>query len=217
MKKMTLIVDDHPLFRKALSSVLQDMDNYQVTEELGDGQEALEYLKKNPIDLLILDLQIPGLNGVELVMALRKLNIPQPQILIISQLSEGPLWESVRHLSIQGFVLKIEGIQEVEMAIQRVSEGQTYFSPGVASRLWNNRKQVVNPSIDLISERERQVATLVSQGLSTSEIADTLGCAVSTVKTHRVNLMRKIGVKNSAEVSRWIMLNSQSSSTLTAP
>lgn len=208
---MTLIVDDHPLFRKALGTVLSDMAEIQIAAEIGDGKEALEFLKSNSIDFLILDLQIPGLNGVELVSTIRKLDIYQPRVLIISQLSAGPLWESVRHLDINGFVLKIEGVDEIETAIQRVSQGETYFSPAVASRLWRVNGTPVQATSSLISDRERQVANLVSQGLSSSEIAQILGCALSTIKTHRVNLMRKIGVKNSAEVSRWILQNSATS------
>ncbi len=206
-----LIVDDHPMFRWGIRQYLSNLTDFNLVGEASDGNSAKEFLEKNLVDLVLLDMEMPVLDGIGFLGALELLTITKPKIIVLSQMSDSAMYKKLQTLGVNGFIRKTEGVAELANAFSAVLNGESYFSPGVAKRLWDSMNQPSIPETDsrpslleILSDREFEVAKLMSQGLSTKKIAEALGCAPSTVKTHRSNLMRKMQARNSAEVARWI-------------
>lgn len=216
-----MLVDDHPIFRWGVRQFIADLPDYAVVGEASNGLDALNKVKDLRPQVIILDLEMPGLSGVELLTEIKREALIQPQVLIISQSSSVDLCHKLHQLGINGYILKTDGVDEIGKALEHVAKGGTYFSPHIAQKLWGFVQEpsaaspaaVVSdkPAHDL-SQREMQVAQLVTQGLSNRQIAEQIGCSASTVKSHRANLMRKIGAKSLDDVSRWTQLHKSKSS-----
>lgn len=210
MVKNILLVDDHSMFRWGVRQFVASLSDFELAGEAGDGRAALEFVAKTRVDIVLLDIDMPGLDGPGFLLELGKHHAVKPKVVILSQSSSDALCRKLHDGGIDGYILKTEGIGEIANALAALGQGETYFSPGIARRLWtllrDGPTQSDEPSVTtVVSDREQAVARLVSQGLSNKDIAKQLGCAASTIKTHRANLMRKIGAKNSADVARWAM------------
>jgi len=128
----------------------------------------------------------------------------KPQIIVLSQAFSANLWFSLHEIGLAGYVLKSEGVDEIANALAEASQQKPYLSPAVAERIQLLHKPLPAAAPHRLSGREWQVAQLISHGLTSKDIADQLGIAVCTIKTHRSNLMRKLDAKNSAAISRWV-------------
>lgn len=214
MQTRILLVDDHPMFRWGVRQFIACLPEFEVVGESSDGLDALEKICELKPDIILLDMEMPGLNGLELLSELKQ-RVKHPlKIIVLSQSSSVSLCQQLHQAGINGYLLKTEGIDEISKALSTVLKGESYFSPGMGQRLWNYMQDAApvvasmeTSSADKqaygLSLRELQVAHLVSQGLSNKQIAEQLGCSASTVKSHRANLMRKIGARSTLEVARW--------------
>jgi DNA-binding NarL/FixJ family response regulator len=200
LKAKLLVVDDHQLFRKSLVSLLAIFPINLTFFEAGSGLEALDKLNSDQIDIVLLDIQMPSLNGIDCLRKIKELH-PQVKVIILTQFSEPALIVHLVALGADGFLLKDTGPNELEKAIATVIQDGHYFTELVhetlALNLGKNGEQLAQLDI---SPREFQVANLLKDGLSTNEIANKLGLAPATISSYRKSIMHKTKSENIAEL-----------------
>lgn len=205
---MTTIVlaDDHQILRQGLRKLLEEEEGLHVVGETGDGIEATELVEKLKPDILVVDMVMPGLNGLDVIRSVRQRS-EQTRIIILSMhANEAYVVEALRQ-GASGYLLKESSSTELIRAVYEVVAGHRYLSPSLAERALNAYVEKVGQSItdpyDMLTERERQVLHLAAAGNSNAEIAERLSIGVRTVETHRSNLLHKLGLKNQNELIRY--------------
>ncbi len=206
MKKYNIIiVDDHTLFRRGLQLLLENFERIDRIYEAANGLEFLEILKKNPVDIAFMDIDMPVMDGVEAT--LRSLEqFPDLKIIALSMYGDELYYYKMITAGVKGFLLKDSDIIEVKNAIQTVGEGANYFSPDILYRIVKNFKLATNKSGDL-TERELQVLYYICKGFSNAEIAEVLTINKRTVDKHRENLLSKTQSKNTASLIMYAIRN----------
>jgi DNA-binding NarL/FixJ family response regulator len=195
-KRRIFIVDDHALFRSGLKHILEATGEYKVTAEASNGAEFLARLEDHKPDLVILDINMPVLNGIEASkIALEK--DPGLPILILSMYGDAENYATLLNLGVRGFVLKEADNEEFLTAIRKISEGGNYFSQELLLRII--RKETPQTHVNL-SDREKEVLVLISKGLSTREIASILNISQRTVERHRTTLLDKTETRNAVSL-----------------
>jgi DNA-binding NarL/FixJ family response regulator len=201
--KTILIVDDHPLFRQGVRLYLQTVADFLIIEA-SHGQQAVEVLEKQRFDVVLLDLQMPDLDGIQTAELLRKAD-PQVKIIILTSFGN---WEKVNttlKLGINGYILKDAPPHELLAAIESVTAGGVYLGSKVTKELIKHlnpeSEQPNQPSPDPLSTRELEVLELISRGLSNREIAENLFLSEKTVKTHINNIFQKLNVKSRTQAA----------------
>ncbi len=205
MKKAirVLLVDDHPVVRKGLSSCLSGRDNLTIIGEAADGREALAKAKELQPDLILLDIDLPEMNGLAVSEILQR-EQPQIQVVFLSMHGESEYVMRILQSGARGYVLKHAPTDELVQAIEKVYAGETYFSPEVASIALNqivqNQGAQRNSTLTI---RENEVLVHIAEGMSNKEIACKLGVGVRTVETHRERIMRKLDIHSVAGLTRF--------------
>lgn len=214
MTKTTTIVlaDDHSLVRDGIKALLEEEAEYEVIGEAANGKEAVAMVREKRPDLLIIDIRMPEMNGIEAVEELERLQIPVKSIILSMHDSEEYILKSVS-AGACGYLLKDTGKSEFIKAIHTVEQGGKYFSGDISDVLVNNLlgktersfkhvpKGKVQNRFDL-TNREREILELVLSGLTNKQISEKLHKSQRTVETHRFNLMRKLDVRNLMELSK---------------
>ncbi|MCY2685947.1 response regulator [Salinimicrobium sp. TH3] len=211
MEKIKIILaDDHQMFLDGLSSLLSQLKEVQVLAAVKSGNEVLEKLKELSPDLVIVDLNMPVLNGIETTKAIKS-KYPQIRILGLTMENDLDSVTAMLEAGASGYILKNTGKAELEMAIMQVMKGDPYLSQSISTQLAQNllqnfqqRKEQEN-ELDVLTERELEILKLIAYENSNTDIADVLFISPKTVETHRKNLMRKIGVKNSLGVYKFAL------------
>jgi DNA-binding NarL/FixJ family response regulator len=193
-----VVVDDHALFRAGLISLLNELEGMRVVGEAGDGSTALKVIQKENPDVVLLDVNMPGMGGVETVKALRKGNSPKIIMLTISK-NEEDLFGAIA-AGADGYLLKNAEPDELYKAIILVHQGMSVLSPQVTRQVLRavNVDQAV-PTDNAISSREIEVLTCLAQGMTTVQIAGELYISENTVKTHVRHILEKLEASNRAE------------------
>jgi DNA-binding NarL/FixJ family response regulator len=204
MKKRVLLIDDHTMFRWGLGRFVASLQGFELACEAACGVASLQCMQQSRIDIVLLDLDMPGVDGVSLLTQIKAQVVNKPRIIILTQVWNDVVCRKLQALGIDGYVLKSESITEIGRALAAMESEAPYFSPGVARRIWDLLSEADAPEPHPLTAREMKVAQLIGQGLSNREIAERLDCAANTVKTHRANLMRKIGVRNLVELTTWL-------------
>lgn len=202
------LVDDHPVYLEGLKSLFKDSSSLELVGEATDGVTALNLIKKCRPDISIIDLSIPQMSGIELIKNLKGDDF-KTKVIVLSQVSDEKTIREVVKLNVNGFILKTEGVDEIYKAIDTVSKGLTYIGPEVSQNLFDFNQASFQKKVFTqdLSDREKQVVVLISEGKSVREIAENLGCSENTIKSHKSNIMRKIDVSNSAGISAWAFKN----------
>jgi DNA-binding NarL/FixJ family response regulator len=212
----TVIVDDEIVFRQMLSSALSRVRGLVVTGTFKDGKTCLDFCLKDPPGLLIVDLYLPGMHGLEVVREVR-LKLPNTRILVLTGHPDGDLPARLISQGVHGFVDKSAPLNYVLQAIESVVAGGMFFAAHIPPKATagSGLQPKVEPSVktgpattsvnavETLSARELEVARLVAEGYSSKEIADRLDLSVRTVEKHRANIMDKINVKEVASLVRW--------------
>ncbi|NLI24025.1 MAG: response regulator transcription factor [Bacteroidales bacterium] len=195
------IVDDHTLFRNGLRLLLNASSEVRVIAEAGNGQEYLRLLKDTVPDVTLMDIEMPGMNGIETAAEAVKL-FPELRIITLSMYGEEEYYVKMIDAGARGFILKNSDINEVISAIKAVYEGGTYFSQDLLLNVVKNiRSGRLTATADThLSEREIEILRKICQGYSNQEIADQLNISKRTVDKHRSNLLEKTGSKNTANL-----------------
>ncbi len=193
-----IIADDHLMFRESLAKILTREQISQVTGEAGSGEELLQLLQHQEVDIILMDISMPGMDGFEATRQAIKL-LPKVKVIALSSLDSELDYYKMVDAGAKGFVLKNAGINELRHAITEVAEGRNWFSSELLQKIIQsmNRKPEQNTLQDL-TEREIEVLKLVCESLTNNEIAKHLNVSYDTVKWHRANLLSKTGSNNTA-------------------
>jgi DNA-binding NarL/FixJ family response regulator len=203
------VVDDHALFRAGLISLLSEMPEFEVVGEAGEGRSALDLVDRTQPEVVLLDVNMPGMGGVETVRSLRSLpEKEQPRILMLTiSKSEEDLMGAIA-AGADGYLLKNAEPDELRKAILAVHQGMSVLSPHVTRQVLQavNTEQALNPDVGL-SDREMDVLECLAQGMTTAQIAEELYISENTVKTHVRHILDKLDASNRAEaVSKAIQM-----------
>lgn len=196
------LADDQQLFRKGLAMLLRDMAGARVVLECANGQELLTALTDTPVDVVLLDLEMPVMNGVETMGRIRK-DYPAVKVIVLSSHEEDKFVIQLMELGANGYMLKTAAPDEIDMAIRSVAENGYYFSDRIGhvklhGLVKDKRVKPVFNEIDPLSERELEVLRAICKELTTAEIAEKLFVSPRTVDFHRNNLLLKTGARNAA-------------------
>lgn len=193
------LADDHNLVRAGVRRILEAQPGIEVVGEACDGREVLRALGQSPVDVLVLDLTMPEMDGFETLARAKALR-PSIKVLVLTMHTSPEYIARALRLGADGYLLKDSAVQDLVAGIDAVMAGRAYYSPAVQSEIGQFLRVGSTPSrpLDLLTEREREVLRLVAQGLPTKEIASRLSISPRTVDTHRANLMRKLDIRSVA-------------------
>ncbi len=207
---MTTIVlaDDHRIVRQGLRALLTAEDNFKVVGEADDGREALELVKRLSPDVLVLDLMMPGLNGLEVARQLHKQS-PKVRIVVLSMYDdEGFVLEALAN-GVSAYVLKDSNSSDLVQAVREVAAGRRYLSPPLSDRAIETYQQIAKTGAmdkhETLTTREREVLQLSAEGHTSSVIASRLGISTRTAETHRSRLMHKLGLHTQSDLIRYAL------------
>ena len=187
-----LIVEDHAIFREGLKRVIEAMDGLELVGEAENGAQFLELLKKRKPDIVLMDIKMPVMDGIEATERALMLH-PKLRIIILTMFGEEEYLYSLIQKGICGFMLKTARIIEIERAIQIVSEGKQYYSAEINGLLVKKLRQISSSEIEPLSQRENEVLALICKGYSTTQIADKLCASKRTVEGYKARLLEKTG------------------------
>jgi two-component system response regulator NreC len=199
-----LLADDHSIVRRGLRSLIETQPDLKVVAEAGDGLEALKLCDEHQPDAVILDVAMPKLNGIEVAERLQKLHRP-PSVLILSMHADESYIIRALAAGARAYLLKDATDEDLIPALRAVAAGKPFFSPSVTGVLIEDyvrqlQARGLTDSYHLLTDREREVLQLLAEGRSNKEVAALLDVGVSTVETHRANLMQKLNLHNTAEI-----------------
>jgi len=204
-KRRILIVDDHPIVREGLTTIINEQTDLVVCGEAEDAQTALEAVGTLRPDLMIVDVSLKGINGIELVKLIQRRHEKIP-ILVLSMHDESLYVERVLRAGARGYIMKQEGTEKVVTAIHRILGGDIYVSEAMGKKLLRtfqeSQPETSSPSVDRLSDRELEVFRLIGQGYGTRQIADTLHVSVKTVNTYRQHIKEKLKFETGSELLR---------------
>ncbi len=206
-----LLVDDHPIVLEGIKSRLSAQEDLEVVGEAADGQEALRKAKELRPDLVLMDISMPNMSGLEAVTLLRK-RVPDSKIVILTMHDNREYIARIIRLGARGYLLKDTSPAELIRAIKLIHAGGVFFSPAVSrvllDELASGKKGKSPPAKAAeLSEREREVLVLIADGRSNKEIAARLGVGVRTVETHRERIMRKLNIRTVAGLTKFAIAN----------
>ena len=199
-----LLVDDHTLVRKGLRALLATLTDVEVVGESSDGREALEAVREHRPDVVLLDIAMPGLNGLDATTRIVR-EFPGTRVLVLSMHgTEAHVAQALR-AGASGYLLKGADVAEFTLAIGTVARGGTYLSPAVSKGLVADyvRRLDSNAGDADLTSRQREILQLIAEGLSTKEIAGKLSLSPKTVEAHRAAMMRRLGVRDLAGLVRF--------------
>ena len=200
-----LLADDHALVRAGIRALLQNLDGVTVVAETGNGAEVLEFARAHRPDVVLLDISMPGLGGLEVSAQLRDA-LPEVRVVMLSMhANEEYVLQALRAGAV-GYMLKDSATAELELALKAVMQGETYLSPPISRQVVEGYVQRVGAeqaASDNLTPRQRQVLQLIAEGHSTKEIAHRLNLSVKTVETHRAQLMERLQIREIAGLVKY--------------
>lgn len=199
-----LIVDDHPVVRKGLHSCLANQENLKIVGEASDGAESVLKVKELQPDIVLMDINMPGMDGLTVTETLRK-ESPKTKVVVLSMHSTRDYVLRIVKAGARGYVLKDAPTEELVRAIEAVYAGDAFFSPSVARIALNQYVAEADDRdpMSRLSEREREVLVQIANGKSNKEIASLLGIGVRTIETHRERIMRKLDIHSVAGLTKF--------------
>jgi len=206
-----LIADDHPIFRKGLIDVLLVDKTLKVVGEAADGTAALAFLHDHPVDIAILDVDMPNMGGLDVAKAARREQI-KVDVIILTMYKEESIFNKALDLGVRGYVLKENAASDIVQGVKTVAEGKHYVSPTISDFLVRRSKKQTTrlkdgPNLDLLSPAEHKVLKLIAANKSTKEIAEELYVSPKTVENHRANICSKLDLHGSHALLRFVIEN----------
>ncbi len=200
-----VLADDHTIVRQGIKRMIEDEADLMVVGEASDGLELLSLLKILDTDLVILDLSMPRLRGIEAIRELRK-TFPNVKVLVLTMYKDKELLHQAISYGADGYILKENSDTSLYVAIKKIRQGEIYISPGLAEfaePLPQTRRKIFKPPLEPLTKREIEVLRLIGEGKSNKEIADLLFISIRTSQNHRFNIMGKLGIKKTADLIRY--------------
>ncbi|MFT5822112.1 MAG: DNA-binding NarL/FixJ family response regulator [Crocinitomix sp.] len=213
MKIKILIADDHPLVAEGIKNSIISNENILIVKMAVDGREALEYIETNLVDLALLDIDMPNMNGIECATEILK-HHKEVKVLMLSMYQEKSMIKKLIDLGVRGYLLKTIPTHELIEAIQTIHGGGKYFGEEINQTLLaDDRDTPIKPLIEKsplvadLTKRKKEIIKLITQGLTNSQMGEQLFISPKTVDTHRTNIMKKVSVNNVAGLIRFAFQN----------
>ncbi len=200
-----ILADDHTLVRAGIRSLLEAIPEVDVIAEASDGHGALELIEKHRPELALLDVTMPGLNGLEVAERARK-SSPSTRTLVLSMHAGEEYVARALRVGVAGYLLKDAAAAELEIAIRAIAGGNRYLSPAISTQVVDGFLRASEPAADPLAgltARQRETLQMIAEGRSTRQIAETLGVSVKTVETHRAQLMDRLDIHDLAGLVRF--------------
>jgi DNA-binding NarL/FixJ family response regulator len=208
-KRRIFLIDDHSIMREGLRRLLEAESELSVCGEASTAKQALGAIADDQPDLVLIDIALPGTDGLELIKTLRA-RFPSLLMLVLSMHDEALYAERVLRAGAKGYVMKSSSSDQLLEAVRKVIGGEIFVSPTLSSQMLQSmvkgRTQALG-SLGQLSDRELEIVQLIGQGLSTSEISERLGISSKTVESHRGNIRAKLSLKSGAELARFSIAN----------
>jgi len=200
------IVDDHVIVREGLKKLLEANKEISVVGEAGTAEEALRQVRATNPDILLLDIGIPGRSGIFVLKKMSEESL-KTKIIVLSMYTDAEYIQEAVRLGVSGYLVKHSASDVVIGAIQSVMAGQSFFSPEVSSYLKDAIRNHINPVDMGLTKREKEILTLVAEGLTSQNIGDRLYISIKTVNKHRQNIMNKLNIHDIAGLTRYAIEN----------
>ncbi|NOK61113.1 MAG: response regulator transcription factor [Chloroflexi bacterium AL-W] len=200
-----MLVEDHALVRAGIRSLLEKLPDLEVVAEAGDGRTALSLIAQHQPDVVLMDIKMAGLNGLEATSRIVR-DLPGVRVVILSMYANEEYVIQALRVGASGYLLKDAGTAELEVAVRAAARGETYLSPAISRRMIQDYLQVVGGeggALEQLTPRQREVLQLVAEGHSVKEIAQILQISVKTVETHRAQLMERLDIHDVAGLVRY--------------
>jgi len=207
-RRTVVIADDHDLFAESLTAFLGTEDRIQVVGRASNGDEAARMCAELRPDVVLMDMVMPGLNGLEATRQIRR-RAPKAKVLILTGYMEDEQILAALRAGASGYVVKKSDVEELLLGIQSVHRGNTYFSSAISDGdavqdyLWQAKKPEAKSGYDLLTSREREVLQLIAEGYSNQRIANELFISVKTVEAHKAHIMSKLHAQNRTDLIRY--------------
>ena len=202
------LADDHEILRAGLKSLIDKEPNLKVVGQAKDGEELIAQLKSTKCDVVVVDLSMPNVDGLEAIGQIRE-KYPKTKILVLTMQKDEEHFKRAMKNGALGYLLKDEAFDQLILAIRTVLKGKRFVSPGLSAVLTDqyvrSLDQAESSSLEILTNRERQILKLVANGLPNKNIASKLKISIRTVETHRMNLAKKLGLRNTAALVKYAM------------
>jgi DNA-binding NarL/FixJ family response regulator len=197
-----LLADDHALVRHGFRMILAAQPDMEIAGEAGNGREAVELAQKLKPDVVVMDVAMPELNGIEATRRIIEL-APRARVLALSMHKDAVYVREILRAGARGYLLKDSADADLLAAVRAVAKGEGYLSPGVSDAVLSDYRRHVTDPLDLLTSREREVLQLIAEGKTNKEIATSLNLSVYTVEAHRGRLMEKLNLHSTGELVRF--------------
>jgi DNA-binding NarL/FixJ family response regulator len=210
-KLRILVADDHGVVRKGICLQLQQYEQFQVVGEAGDGREAVQMAEALKPDVIVMDIAMPNLNGIDATEQIVK-NSPQVGVILLSMHSDDSYLSRALNAGARGYLVKETADTDLPRAVEVAAQGKPFFSPAISKLLVEDyirrmQQQGLREPYELLTVREKETLQLAAEGKTNKEIAKILDVGVSTVETHRFNVMQKLGLHSSADIVLYAVRN----------
>lgn len=208
IEKLTriLLADDHQVVRRGFGLILSAQPGWEIVGEAANGREAVELSERLQPDLVVMDVSMPELNGIEATRRIAEF-APRCRILALSMHRDAVYVREILKAGAHGYLLKDASDQDLVDAVRAVSQGHGYLSPAVSDAVLSDYRKHVTDPIDLLTSREREVLQLIAEGKTNKEIAQNLNLSVYTVDSHRSRIMEKLNLHSAGELIRFAIRN----------
>ncbi|HLW99323.1 MAG TPA: response regulator transcription factor [Candidatus Acidoferrales bacterium] len=207
-----LIADDHDLIRRGIRTLLHTQPGWEVCGEAQTGREAVAQAEALKPDIVIMDISMPDLNGVEAAKRIRK-NVPATEVLILSMHYSDQLIREIVESGVRGYIVKSDSDRDLIIAVETLSHHKPFLTPRATEVILSNfngigtKTELPETVHDRLTSREREIVQLLAEGKSSKEVATSLGISVKTAETHRANIMRKLQLHTVSELVRYAVRN----------
>ncbi|MBL8189183.1 MAG: response regulator transcription factor [Acidobacteria bacterium] len=201
-----LLADDHQVVRRGFGLILSAQPGWEIVGEAANGREAVELTERLQPDLVVMDVSMPELNGIEATRRIAEF-APRCRILALSMHRDAVYVREILRAGAHGYLLKDASDQDLVDAVRAISNGQGYLSPAVSDAVLSDYRKHVTDPIDLLTSREREVLQLIAEGKTNKEIAQDLNLSVYTVDSHRSRIMEKLNLHSAGELIRFAIRN----------
>jgi two-component system, NarL family, response regulator NreC len=201
-----LLVDDHRIVRQGIRNILNTRSDIEVVGEAANGQEAIDACQNLSPDVIVMDLAMPVLNGIEATRRIRQI-MPRTHILALSMHRDSVYVREILRAGAKGYLLKDASDDDLVSAIHALARGEGYISSAVADTVLSDYQRQVTSPIDLLSSREREVLQLIAEGKTNKEVASALNLSIHTVDAHRGRIMDKLNLHSIGEIVRFAIKN----------
>jgi len=208
-KRRILLADDHALVRAGIRALLESLPDLEVVGETGDGLDAVERVRRDPPDAILLDITLPGMNGLEAAACIAKLDVPT-RVLMLSMHASAEYAARALATGAAGYLNKDSAFDELATALEEIFAGRRYLCRAIDAELvqqFERRSSSGESELDALTPRQRQILQLVAEGLGTRQIAERLYLSVKTVESHRMHMMQRLGIFDVPGLVRFAIRN----------